>query len=1552
MNPILEQARLRSQGYQPQPLTAPFLNEAGVPSFAPREASVIGARLSRGALRRGVVDESPWAIALNSLASYYAKIEPTRRAAPINENRDGVLLPSGERKLRSAMTGEDFVQALPESYLRTYTKAGVNFDGYSDLTFNEAERRFQYDLAIAEQSQLIEWNIDSVAERVVTGAAAFAAEELTDLKNYLTIGVGGSIAAKTPNAGGRAVANLLSRAGKGGVRTDLAVVATRHLSAGGIGVTAAGFDLIAQFSEQGAVNRFRSEGDSFHPDLLRAIFSGTAGYAVGFGLGRLLGGGTRIPRVVSEAEANAAKVFDPSAPTPKRLGSFRPLQGKDLDDDAFIEAYEDEFFLKDSRRSLPWNRNANWFDEQTEAGYKGRTKKDYADMLRRGASYEDVVEKFIPKDEAPDLTALGLRLAAVQKARGVVQDEIARGGERVLRRIEQLRRLNFSRGGGVLTKKVDLSDNRYRSLEDALRIGLARGETTTDTSRGFVVLKNGAVEQVADGYDFRVGSDGKIPLKNGKTVDAHEVFEVRDRSGGTVWRSQFADDPLYKGIENPYGVPWAKARELKDLERAERRIHQEARRLRNARAVKVRKAPPPETSIQKAVRKYDEAVDALIAAGQRSEAGSRLTTDEIDKLRTRVESAEARIRELTTGFPFNQETPLVREASEAITTRSRVNTGRLNPAQQADILHASEALGEIASPSSNGPGNAWQKLVDLPILGHVVKRARDFADLGTGKKTIRDLDDPLVNALAHLVSPFGFRVSSLVPDKHLPSFYARLHTLNRDMENMGLRTWYSLIGSKSQKELLEISRDAVRLAAGRQSKHGHPESQKIADELRDFFDSVRDKGVANGAMTHSAEDYVPIRLNPLVADTMDLVGDYHRWLVEKWSSADELHKGTLVRMGVLVREGEGFVFSENTGKVADKVFVVNGKLDKEALLASSEYHELLKSETGALMEEARSAINRRMNRAADSKAGNTKQFDGTKPTFFGSSDARFARKIDQEFWLQDHFIDNGLVETQIHQVLQGYSRGTGASVYFQDSINQMTGRQDINWAGLLQFTENRLKQDGVEEARRVVDLLDAKFKSLTQGGSPPDEEVGYISALIGNFNRTLVNPSIGLAVAHTELAAAFLDSAFGGNGHFGEAMKDLLKLLISSEARGKTLLDYGRALESIVAEHRIMPTTLYEDSGSISRTLSGRLWNIGKKVAKGEANTANPKTAGARRLLATLEGTAELGRTLGGEQWLTDTGRALVGRVTLRRTLRDLDKLEKLLSLYEGRPNFATNTEAQRFLKGAARKAGFGSDTRRVIEYFESGFADADTVRALKALRDAASDEQLHDVGSLRALASAGTTRENRQAMNRALDSLLDHAQTRVDNIITKGNPWDLATTADPLARLFNQFLTFPRAFRDGRMRSLFNGGVYDTAKWMAFYLAAEASLMNIRLITQGGHSPETLLEKWEEDPETMTIAVISRIPFLGPWGNSAFSAFDSLVGGTNGREPVSLGPGVGMLNRTISATNGAIRALATGEDVTPSQTRALERTLPGWNTIWLQIGRRLVEGLEAHSDR
>ena len=809
---------------------------------------------------------------------------------------------------------------------------------------------------------------------------------------------------------------------------------------------------------------------------------------------------------------------------------------------------------------------------------------------------------------------------------------------------------------------------------------------------------------------------------------------------------------------------------------------------------------------------------------------------------------------------------------------------------------------------------------------------------------------PIANVVANMIHPLAQSNSSLVPGKETIRSSSSLYRANSAHVQKTLQTPFNNIEKKLRGKERELTyRNSMQVAGG--VKGGDTKLVKdMAKAYREFYDSHGDYGLRTGVLDRVLKDYVHINLNPEAARRhQEQLG---KWLYERYSKTfntkrkSAVHRGTLIRTGALTSKPDGSWRWANGLEDLKTLPKTVSELDSITLPDGLNLGDLYRDRLASVLQgQADDALANKINPSYGKKLSDEAIARGDTPQARRTPLTDMEQKIEQDFFLQDRVLDLGVVDMNPISGALNYTFGTANRFARQDAVNQITGRQDIQWEGLMEMVRlDILQRSGKTQADQL--MADSIIKVLQDADGDisgrnllnveGDSAMQIIATNLKNMGSVFVNAGIAVAMASVEVPSSILQATLQNSGK--NSAKSLARIVGSRELEKEMLKSMGRALDFVVRENRVLAGAGFVDDAIVA-SWSRRLWapikQIGETATGKKTAIRSLRGGGGGRAVTTLtaitEAASDITRMGSGEEIMTNLSRAVLGHSYRSSVYEYMPKIKALSTLK------TDGTLAG--LKTAAREAKFGKRWVVAQQFMDAGFTSKEFLDAFDVLVNMG----VTDFGDPREVAKALSRIEDRDlrfAISKQMDLIDDFAVKRVDSLIINPSVWDRAPhLQNPLIQLLNSFLSYPRGFRSNRLRSLADRGFGSLAFWSSAYLSFELLNRQMQLMVFGGVTPEQLAEKWEDDPYSMLRRGLLGVPFVGPYQAQLQSILEGLAGN---QQRISFdAPATGIAAQLLSDALSVVRAGISSEvDLDPKAMRRLERAMPILNWTPVQILR------------
>jgi len=884
------------------------------------------------------------------------------------------------------------------------------------------------------------------------------------------------------------------------------------------------------------------------------------------------------------------------------------------------------------------------------------------------------------------------------------------------------------------------------------------------------------------------------------------------------------------------------------------------------------------------------------------------------------------------------------ELLEFIDSFDRPRTDRLDPGRQADLMRILFQTGDFDFPLHNG--TVASKVLNNRVFSSI-------ASLGTRRHDVEQLASKsrMASLLANMIHPLAHTNSSMVGGESVTSLSHLYSRIRARMETYIAGPTEALHrragGNKAQLDRDYI--DAMRVAAGIDSTDDELVAE-LANAYRKFYDEMGQYGARTSTFGGLLEDFVHITLNPEAANKhgkmlRTKLGERYKKTYMANDNDTPLHIGAMMRAEIVDADGKYNADFGDIGRLKKLEDLIELKF-ADGTSAFDRYLDLLES---TLEEHAAAAIHNKVNSLGGKVLTAQAKSRGDSSQAWRAVRSDLQRKIEQEFFLDRDIMEAGVVE--LNPIMNGlsYNFGSGVRIARQDAVNRVTGRTDLTWEGLVELTRREVfslsqeTQAGRKAAESLIEtLMDAERDVSGRNISLGEGELSnhLLATNVRNVGGAFVNPGIGVAMSSVEIPAAIveLSSKFG----IKNTTRAAIKILRDGNFSREQLRSIGKGLDFIVREHRHMASTGFSDE-SIVFGMAERFAAPFKhfvSVAKGDRaprTLRGSSNKAANIVTAGTEALADYARMGSFEEFLTNRSRAAIAYIHLNQAMEYLPKLAKL----------AEKTTTFGDLKGfkrAARESGFGGKWALAQEFTDAGLTGSDTLAGLNLLK-ANGVDNVADGQQVSAAIYKIKDGNQRELATEAYNKLLDYARQSVDNFIVNPSVWDRPSHGpNPMIQLLNTFLSYPRGFRNNRLRPIADRGATSLLFWSGFFLIAETVNRNLQSMIFKGEKPSDLLEAWEEDPSEMTLRSVSAVPFLGPYQDGVFRMIHKAFGGDS-RVRLGGSPGLGITGQLVNDVLDISQAvLSPDEELDKEALYRLEKAFPILNWVLPRAIQSMVE--------
>lgn len=806
-----------------------------------------------------------------------------------------------------------------------------------------------------------------------------------------------------------------------------------------------------------------------------------------------------------------------------------------------------------------------------------------------------------------------------------------------------------------------------------------------------------------------------------------------------------------------------------------------------------------------------------------------------------------------------------------------------------------------------------KKYTSLNTLSSYAHRAMGlFGDLMSPTRNVRraarkgaDPMDTVLGAWASFVVPdttaWGFR-GRRGGVRTLKQAYGRVGVLKdraRSIKDGAMREYY---GRKrfTEADEKEFGRMVFEYNSGHISNESvHPAVRKAADEIKGYFRDMGVRGVRSGYLTALQDNYLPFNLIPnsdefSLTQLSDMWSD---WMYEKWFDPNlpnaALHLETVRKISN--QEYDDLLDSLGVDRSAPPPKLTLSDLPEELM------EEYLARLRGTLRQDAEASIARKQGQDRMFVEDPLKDPDDDPVTFF--VDNRGQRKMEQDFWMQPKVLDLGVVETNLDEVLQFYDRSTGYNIARQEAMQDLFG-EFARWDDAMTWLHN---QKMTPEQKDI--LTELENLELTNAGRVKPKGRHFTARVLKGLGRATVNFRVPLSIAPTEGVGSLVTGLFSASDLKSAARQAIGVFRRMDQA---SLREQGFGFHVDRNHHRIFGDTRDRQLGEHEGGLKGML---GKGVLFLEDTS---------RLLGEYQATSYA---------LTNRFHTAYSFFYHRR-----DKIDRLRGI-------DTDLEYNsKEFRASVREAGLRDRVDTARDLAEAGLLDDEMLDMAQLFRET-NEDALADIKEAWKIV-ADLDGDQKFLAEEFVERLRDYATKYAETFVTTSDASTMFRPDNDWLQLFTQFMSFPMAWYGKTFRRASEMPAYRNLGYLGLYAAGEMFASILRDIAYNGHSPESVLERWEENPHSEMLKVVERVPFFGPWNqvnNAILSPFqeDPYPAQTPGAASLS------FLLRGATGMKAAAEDIRNGDPIRPSAERAGENLIPGLN-FW---GYRLMEGIVTQPD-
>ena len=801
---------------------------------------------------------------------------------------------------------------------------------------------------------------------------------------------------------------------------------------------------------------------------------------------------------------------------------------------------------------------------------------------------------------------------------------------------------------------------------------------------------------------------------------------------------------------------------------------------------------------------------------------------------------------------------------------------------------------------------------------------------------------------------------------------------------------------KDNAEYIELMKQAYRYAANLDSAPSDPDALALAKGLKKFYGDIGIKANKEGVLrTTNPYDYLNISLKASLGDDSAESAKVRAVIVDEllkhWERVYKPESGSPIRVSILsfidiiapspnlAASGEkSWVFRNvrlsakaSADSAARKIDFEKG-YDNFELLSVLDYETLFDLEyrqddgswksvgeiyndnfRAGLKDEAEKAVSNRVRLSGKAEVSDGALLRQSRQSQYHSLELRREnasqrRLIPDSVLLSKAVLDTGAVHFDPVMDAHHYWFSFASDLALQENMTRLTGKTGITWESFVSFAIEKHKKENInaDGKPKYTDKFYGDFEAFLLAAKDSVSGRSYVRNEADSFttgvlqfaNHVLssgVNAAVGLISPATELAMPALTHMMVSKNRKAK-MTEMLRAVKSLNKDQRWAL--GNSIHQATGASRVLTET-HEVNNEIYMSYWQRLaapWIRFKDAVAGEGTAktfqASTNTVGGRfanSAVAFAEALSDTTRNISGELLWTYMGHNIFGQYHTNMVGRQLDKIiaaQAIIGNIKG-------PIPERMLRGIARDKGL--DYLDLVAYMDSGLIIQGPNRGLDLLAalKARGADRFGDTEKVYQVIETFDSPLYRQEIREMYDRVLDHATKQVDRDITNPRVWDRPAHANnALVSIIHRYLSFARGFRNGRMADLANAGVLPFSQAYIGYMMAELFNRNMMSVVFHGDSIDDLIERWEEEPEKMTVYSLAGVPLFGG-GQSVLTSVVANVFDADNQLNSSFVPSGSMFRRKISAVNSVLRGIRSEDDeVRDEDLIELARSIPGIN--------------------
>jgi hypothetical protein len=893
-----------------------------------------------------------------------------------------------------------------------------------------------------------------------------------------------------------------------------------------------------------------------------------------------------------------------------------------------------------------------------------------------------------------------------------------------------------------------------------------------------------------------------------------------------------------------------------------------------------------------------EITDLSIKERELSKGG---TSSAVRDIRTRLELLKSEKQEILDDMlNRNRQSEVYSEFRERESSQSRIRDLPTQAEREARIAQIIDRASSKAARTNKGrliPGLRKAAIKTNNVLDDLAGAKNDI-HYGDELTSVVARHQGLIDDNKHSVDELftdanGERISSVYSEHQ--SYYGRHYLPIR----LGLDSLYK---GRTPEEAHEISLRIQRARNSGDASGLTGDEKKILDMYSKAVDEMGARGIEATTLDNLIPNYITTTVErhatPEQTEMFEVA-----FLNRMRTAFDPDNTQSPVNYNALVDMGHG--------KWEGKKFVPKGEVLTEVPKTVGDLPESIRADYGFSLEnslilDAREAITKYLGRHEEmlDNPAIIKEKIRTNPN------PTAMRKIEQDFLLSDEVVDTAIFNYDIGDGLNKYMNGVGYNIMLDERLGLLLGepvRHQEYFNALRKATNNN---DRAQSALKRLERVNKR----ASGRVRIDDNMAVASTAIQDVVSAGVSSTIGQTIIQTEASGS------------------ILRMMGGASRVSSLVQQFAFALSNLPKDRAKRLMTLLENENN-----------------RFVGNTNHYLTEEARdsKLLFWTGTLNKASRIVSLERFLTTLSKNMNYATTFSKVDRYRKKLDKLVSAGEEMDEWS-NDIPPKTLRDIARRNGIREGD--LLLFRSHGLLKKSSVDTMKQLMEA-DKEALVTLTNFRR-ASDSLDPSSAAAARELEKKFSTMALQDANTFVATPTPNTQVTTDHSFTTLILGFTSFQRAFAEGAVSRASLAPAWKQMAGFGFLLGATLSSKIARDILYNGESPDTIAERWEDDPVREMAFVLREVPLLGPYNLVPHILMGAGMGSRYGLEGVLDAPAFGILGRQMDAARSVVRSATEGDDVSDSAMRTFNRTVPPFNMWYAQILREMQEGFEADGDR